>query len=118
MHKLQRFPKMKLSRMQDIGGARVVLATIRDVDELKKLYMRTRARHKLANEKDYVLRERETGGLLDSRGASAQGRNQECGCCGHRHRTVREAGLCADDHHRLEYRRVVAVAADAAWRPG
>ena len=43
----------------------------------------------------------------------------ECGCCGHRHATVQEAGRCLDDYRRREFsdRRVVAVAADAAWPP-
>ena len=54
IQKLQRFPKMKLSRMQDIGGARAVLPTIEDVDRLRNLYRRTRARHKLVNVKDYI----------------------------------------------------------------
>ena len=37
----------------------------------------------------------------------------ECGCCGYRHRTVREAGRCLKDYRRREYsdRIVVAVAA-------
>ena len=44
---------------------------------------------------------------------------QECGCCRHRHRTVREAGRCLADYRRREYsdRIVVAVAADAPWPP-
>ena len=44
---------------------------------------------------------------------------QECGCCGHRHPTVQQAGRCLDDYRRREYsdRIVVAVAADAAWPP-
>ena len=44
---------------------------------------------------------------------------QECGCCGHRHRTVREAGRCLEDYRRRGYsdRIVVAVAADAPWLP-
>ena len=43
----------------------------------------------------------------------------ECGCCGHRHETVREAGRCLEDYRRREYsdRIVVAVAADAPWPP-
>ena len=43
----------------------------------------------------------------------------ECGCCGHRHRTVREAARCLKDYRRREYsdRIVVAVAADAPWPP-
>ena len=41
------------------------------------------------------------------------------GCCGHRHRSVREAGRCLAEYRRQEYsdRRVVAVAADAPWPP-
>ena len=44
---------------------------------------------------------------------------QESGCCGHGHRTVREAGRCLEDYRRREYsdRIVVAVAADAPWPP-
>ena len=41
------------------------------------------------------------------------------GCCGHRHRRVREAGRCLAGFRRQEPsdRRVVAVAADAPWPP-
>ena len=44
----------------------------------------------------------------------------ECGCCGHRHQTVREAGRCLKDYWRREYsdRIVVAVAADAPLAAG
>ena len=44
---------------------------------------------------------------------------QECGCCGHRHPTVRDARRCLADYRRREFsdRRVVAVAADAPWPP-
>ena len=43
----------------------------------------------------------------------------ESGCCGHRHRRVREAGRCLARFRRQELsdRRVVAVAADAPWPP-
>ena len=43
----------------------------------------------------------------------------ESGCCGHRHRSVREAGRCLAEygHQELSDRRVVAVAADAPWPP-
>ena len=43
----------------------------------------------------------------------------ECGCCGHRHPSVREAGRCLAEYRRQEPsdRRVVAVAADAPWPP-
>ena len=41
------------------------------------------------------------------------------GCCGHRHRSVREAGRCLAEYRRQESsdRRVVAVGADAPWPP-
>ena len=44
---------------------------------------------------------------------------RECGCCGHRHRNVREAGSCLAEYRRQgpSDRRVVAVAADALWPP-
>ena len=44
---------------------------------------------------------------------------QECGCCGHRHETVREAGRCLKDYKRRGFsdRMVVAVAAAAPWPP-
>ena len=43
----------------------------------------------------------------------------ECGCCGHRHPTVREVRRCLEDYRPREYsdRIVVAVAADAPWPP-
>ena len=61
IHKMQRFPKMKLSRIQDIGGARAVVSTVRDVDGLRTLYRHSRARHKLANEKDYIRNPKDSG---------------------------------------------------------
>ena len=44
---------------------------------------------------------------------------QECGCCGHWHETVREAGRCLKEYKRRGFsdRMVVAVAADAPWPP-
>src|SRR4051794_11426867 len=38
-HKLERFPKMKLSQIQDIGGCRAIVSSVEDVDELVKLYI-------------------------------------------------------------------------------
>ena len=37
-HKLERFPSMKLSQMQDIGGCRAVLSSVAQVDELVTWY--------------------------------------------------------------------------------
>ena len=44
---------------------------------------------------------------------------QECGCCGHRHQSVQEAGQCLADFRRRGFsdRRVVAVDADGPWPP-
>ncbi len=44
---------------------------------------------------------------------------QECGCCGHRHPTVQQAGRCLENYRRRGFsnRIVVAVAVDAAWPP-
>ena len=47
--------------MQDVGGARAVLPTIDEVDELRALYRRSRARHTLANEKDYIRNPKPSG---------------------------------------------------------
>lgn len=61
IRKLRRFPKMNLSRMQDVGGARAVLPTMADVDRLRDVYRRRRTRHRLAGEKDYARRPKESG---------------------------------------------------------
>ena len=44
---------------------------------------------------------------------------QECGCCGHRHPTVQQAGRCLENYRRRGFsdRIVVAVAVNAAWPP-
>ena len=52
--KLRRFDKMKLSRMQDIGGARSVVPTLNHVDELHELYKISRIKHHLVGTKDYI----------------------------------------------------------------
>lgn len=54
LYKLERFPDMKLSRMQDLGGCRVILPTIEDVYSLVKSLRRSRIRHIEHNYKDYI----------------------------------------------------------------
>ena len=61
VQKLRRFPTMKLSQMQDIGGARTVLPTINDIYRLRDLLFPGRTRHRLANEKDYVTEPKPSG---------------------------------------------------------
>jgi ppGpp synthetase/RelA/SpoT-type nucleotidyltranferase len=54
IQKLQRFPTMKLSRMQDIGGCRAVVRSIGEVRGIRAAYARSRSKHRLVNEKDYI----------------------------------------------------------------
>jgi ppGpp synthetase/RelA/SpoT-type nucleotidyltranferase len=59
--KLSRFPQMELSRMQDIGGCRAIVATARDVEKLNQRIQSSRTRHKLHREYDYIACPKETG---------------------------------------------------------
>ena len=59
--KLQRFPGMKLSRMQDIGGLRAVVSDLEKVFDLKENYKNSRFQHELVGEKDYIKSPKETG---------------------------------------------------------
>jgi hypothetical protein len=52
--KLERFQGMDLSRMQDIGGCRAVVATVDEVFGLDGEYSRSRAKHKLIRRDDYI----------------------------------------------------------------
>jgi len=54
--KLNRYPSMELARMQDIGGVRAVVNSIREVRELQIIYQDpTRFTHELVREDDYIL---------------------------------------------------------------
>ncbi len=59
--KLRRFPGMKLSRMQDVGGCRAVVDTVEEVAKLRESYGRSRMKHRPANGKDYIARPKESG---------------------------------------------------------
>jgi hypothetical protein len=57
--KLKRFPEMKLSQMQDIGGCRAIVKNIRSLKQLVSLFKRSRSknptsRHQFIKEKNYV----------------------------------------------------------------
>jgi GTP pyrophosphokinase len=58
--KLARFPKMNLSRMQDIGGLRVVLPIQADVDELARR-LRQNWRNDIVGDYDYVREPKPSG---------------------------------------------------------
>jgi ppGpp synthetase/RelA/SpoT-type nucleotidyltranferase len=59
--KLQRFPKMELSRMQDLGGCRVIVSSVTNVYKIRDTYKGSRIKHVLANEKDYIEKPKESG---------------------------------------------------------
>jgi len=52
--KLRRNPDMELSRMQDVGGLRVIVDNLKSVYDLKDYYEGARLPHKLVNQKDYI----------------------------------------------------------------
>lgn len=58
--KLRRMPQMDLSRMQDIGGLRIVVPEIADVRRIEAEYRASR-RHRLAHDKDYILEPKPDG---------------------------------------------------------
>jgi hypothetical protein len=59
--KLARFPQMELSRMQDIGGCRAIVATVKDVERLNQLIQSGRTRNKLHREYNYIDKPKDTG---------------------------------------------------------
>lgn len=54
--KLRRLPTMRLSQMQDIGGCRAVVRSVRQLERLKSSFDRLPTKHTRFNEKDYVAR--------------------------------------------------------------
>ncbi|MBI2842984.1 MAG: RelA/SpoT domain-containing protein [Armatimonadetes bacterium] len=60
-HKLDRFPTMNLSRMQDIAGCRAVVSSIGDVHELVSLHTKSGMKHKLDRSDDYITQPKESG---------------------------------------------------------
>jgi hypothetical protein len=59
--KLRRFGWLKLSEMQDIGGCRAVVGSVRSVDRLVARYKRSRFDHKLDHEDDYIRAPKRSG---------------------------------------------------------
>lgn len=61
--KLKRYPNMKLTTMQDIGGVRTVLTTVDDVYKLADEYRNNKYFvHELTDEKDYIQTPRDADG--------------------------------------------------------
>jgi ppGpp synthetase/RelA/SpoT-type nucleotidyltranferase len=59
--KLRRFPQMKLSQMQDIGGCRAIVSNIADVYKVKALFDESRMKHKLTHADNYIREPKESG---------------------------------------------------------
>jgi hypothetical protein len=64
--KLRRFPTMKLSQMQDLGGCRAVVRNIKALEALTKSYEQARSknptkRHDFVHEKNYILFPKDDG---------------------------------------------------------
>lgn len=59
--KIERFPTMQLYKMQDLGGCRVIVDTIEQVYEAVEKYKKSRIRHILKREYDYIQNPKESG---------------------------------------------------------
>jgi len=59
--KLQRNNSMRLSRMQDIGGLRSVVNTVKQIYLLREDFIGSRFSHELAREYDYIKRPKDSG---------------------------------------------------------
>ena len=59
--KLLRFPDMKLSQMQDIGGCRAVVSSCAKVVKIEQSYKSSRHAHELIHEDDYISTPKESG---------------------------------------------------------
>jgi hypothetical protein len=59
--KLQRYPSMRLSQMQDIAGCRAIVSSVAKVDDLVRLHKTSRMKHKLSHEDDYIRQPKPSG---------------------------------------------------------
>lgn len=61
--KLERYPEMKLTQIQDIGGCRAIMKDIGEVDKLVNIYQHESrgVKHELSKEQDYILHPKASG---------------------------------------------------------
>ena len=59
--KLRRFPNMRLSRMQDIGGCRAVVSSVGEVEALDRICRQGKQAHELSAARDYLTKPKEDG---------------------------------------------------------
>ncbi len=56
INKLIHLPKMKLTQMQDIGGCRAIVHSVKQVRELDRFYAKkSRMKHEFSSRDDYIL---------------------------------------------------------------
>jgi putative GTP pyrophosphokinase len=61
LFKLQRYKDMQLARMQDIGGLRAVVGTLRSVRRLEQEYRHASFKHALVSSRDYITQPKADG---------------------------------------------------------
>jgi len=61
LDKLRRMPKTSLTRFQDIGGCRAVVTSLAQVLQIRDAYRRSRMKHTLVRERDYIATPRSSG---------------------------------------------------------
>lgn len=59
--KLERFPTMRLSMMQDIGGCRAIVASVPQVKQMLAAYKASHAKHLFCQEDDYLTNPKPSG---------------------------------------------------------
>ena len=59
--KLSRNPSMNLSRMQDLGGLRAIVSTVKQIDTIKNDFVASKFQHELVREYDYIVNPKESG---------------------------------------------------------
>jgi hypothetical protein len=59
--KLRRFPSIRLSQMQDIGGCRAIVDNVAQVRKLVNLYKKSGIKHKLDHIDDYIDKPQKSG---------------------------------------------------------
>jgi hypothetical protein len=58
---MSRFPTMKLSQMQDIGGCRAIMSSTAKVQEICELYAKSSMKHELHHKDDYIAAPKDSG---------------------------------------------------------
>lgn len=61
INKLKRFPSMSITTMGDIGGIRVILQDMTDVNKLRGSLLKDKTRNQLLSEKNYMINPKESG---------------------------------------------------------